>query len=95
MRVASWSLVRAATRSLISSGSFRRRAAPRFSSSARVMTKSSVSTPSASTTTTRVSSGSSSRLATALATCSAFSAISTRLCESERMYADSSALVCG
>ncbi len=85
MRVASWSLVIAATRSLTSSGSFWRRAAPRFSSSASVITKSSVSTPAGSMTTTRVRSGSSARLATALAACSAFSAMITRLWESERM----------
>lgn len=95
MRVASWSLVIAPTRSLIRSGSFSSRAAPRFSSSSRVRIQSAVSTPAASITTTCVSSGSSARFSSALASCSAFSAISTRLSESDRMYADSSALVCG
>ncbi len=96
MRVASWSLVSAPTRSLISCGSFSRRAAPRRSSSSRVRTHSSaVSAPAGSITTTWMSSGSSARFAFALASCAASSAISTRLSESERMYADSSALVCG
>ncbi|CAM5675731.1 hypothetical protein SFUMM280S_01857 [Streptomyces fumanus] len=94
--MASWSLVSAPTRFSISSGSFSSLAAPRRSSSARVSTQSSpVSAPAGSMTTTWVRSGSSARRSRALASCSAFSAISTRLPESERMYADSSALVCG
>ncbi|CAM5641571.1 hypothetical protein SAURM35S_00056 [Streptomyces aurantiogriseus] len=95
MSVASWSLVIAPTRFLISSGSCSRRAAPRFSSSSRVRIQSAVSTPAGSMTTTWVRSGSSARFSTALASWAASSAISTRLSESERMYADSSALVCG
>ncbi len=96
MRVASWSLVSAPTRFSTSSGSCSRRAAPRRSSSSRVRTQSSeVSAPAASITTTWVRSGSSARFSRALASWAASSAISTRLSESERMYADSSALVCG
>lgn len=95
MRVASWSAVIAPTRSLISSGCFSRYAVPRASSSVSVRTQSSVSTPCGSMTMTRVSSGSSARFSRALASCAASSAMSTLLAESERMNADSSALVCG
>ncbi|CAM5250716.1 hypothetical protein SHIRM173S_00546 [Streptomyces hirsutus] len=84
--MASRSLVIAATRSLTRPASFSQPGRPRRSSSARLITQSSVSTPSMlSMTTTWPMWGSSARFATALATCSAFSAISTRLSESDRM----------
>ncbi len=95
MSVASWSFVMAPTRSLIRSGFFSRYAAPRCSSSVRVSTPSPVSTPAGSMTTTWVSSGRSARFSWTLASWVASSAISTLLAESERMNADSSALVCG
>ncbi len=96
MRVARWSFGEGADPLVTSSGSFSRRAAPRASSAPRVrIQSSSVSAPAASITTTWVRSGSSAFFSRALASCAASSAISTRLSESERMYADSSALVCG
>ena len=100
MRVASWSAVMAAIRSLIASGFFSRWAAPRASSSARLSTQpsgspSAGSAPAGSMTTTCRRCGSSARRSRALASWAASSAISTRLSESARMNADSSALVEG
>ncbi len=100
MRVASWSRPRAPTRSRTASGFFSRYAAPRRSSSARESTQPSGS-PSAATasassmTTTWSRAGSSARHSRTLASCAAFSAISTLLSESERMKAVSSVLVEG
>lgn len=100
MRVASWSAVMAAIRSLTASGCLARYSRPRASRSARESTQPSGS-PSAATasaasrTTTCASSGRSARRSRALASCAASSAIRIRLSESERMNADSSAFVLG
>ncbi len=96
MRVASCVEVIAETRSLTASGCVSRYARPRSSSSARERIQSpSLSTPAASTTTTWRRFGRSARRSTALASWAASSAMRTFDSESERMNADSSALVCG
>lgn len=100
MRVASWSGVIAATRSVTASGFFTRCSAPRASSSARVRTQpsgspSTGSAPAGSMTTTCASSGRSALLSRAFDSWAASSAISTRLSESARMKADSSVFVEG